>query len=75
MGGVDVYDEFAHHPTAIATTLAGLRGKVGSTRILAVVEPRSNTMQLGVMQALLPASLGDANQVFRYAANLGWDVA
>ena len=75
VGGVDVYDDFAHHPTAIATTLAGLRGKVGSTRILAVVEPRSNTMQLGVMKALLPASLGDANQVFCYAANLGWNVA
>jgi UDP-N-acetylmuramate: L-alanyl-gamma-D-glutamyl-meso-diaminopimelate ligase len=57
VGGVHVYDDFAHHPTAIATTLAGLRSKVGSNRILAVLEPRSNTMKLGVMKALLPASL------------------
>ena len=69
--GVDVYDDFAHHPTAIATTLAGLRSRVGSARILAVLEPRSNTMKLGVMKASLPDSLCDANQVFCYAANLG----
>ncbi len=73
--GVDVYDDFAHHPTAIATTLAGLRRKVGSARILAVVEPRSNTMKLGVMKSSLPASLGDADLVFCYAANLGWNAA
>lgn len=71
--GVSVYDDFAHHPTAIATTLAGLRRKVGPARILAVLEPRSNTMKLGVMKAQLPISLADADQVFCYAANLGWD--
>lgn len=71
--GVSVYDDFAHHPTAIETTLAGLRGKVGSARILAVLEPRSNTMKLGVMKSALPASLKDADLVFCYQANLGWD--
>jgi UDP-N-acetylmuramate: L-alanyl-gamma-D-glutamyl-meso-diaminopimelate ligase len=77
--GVSVYDDFAHHPTAIATTLAGLRRKVGggaaAPRILAVLEPRSNTMKLGVMKAQLPASLADADRVFCYGANLGWDAA
>jgi UDP-N-acetylmuramate: L-alanyl-gamma-D-glutamyl-meso-diaminopimelate ligase len=70
---VSVYDDFAHHPTAIETTVAGLRGKVGSARILAVLEPRSNTMKLGVMKSALPASLKDADLVFCYQANLGWD--
>ena len=74
-GGVTVYDDFAHHPTAIATTLAGLRAKVGAARILAVLEPRSNTMKLGTMKAELPGSLADADQVFCYGANLGWDAA
>ena len=78
-GGVAVYDDFAHHPTAIATTVAGLRRKVGSGagsgRILAVLEPRSNTMKLGVMKALLPGSLAETDRVFCYAANLGWDAA
>jgi UDP-N-acetylmuramate: L-alanyl-gamma-D-glutamyl-meso-diaminopimelate ligase len=81
--GIAVYDDFAHHPTAIATTLAGLRRKVdgagatdgGRPRILAVLEPRSNTMKLGVMKAQLPDSLRDADRVFCYAANLGWDAA
>ncbi|GAB7126251.1 UDP-N-acetylmuramate:L-alanyl-gamma-D-glutamyl-me so-diaminopimelate ligase [Silvimonas sp. JCM 19000] len=73
--GVTVYDDFAHHPTAIATTLAGLRRKVGSARILAVLEPRSNTMKLGTMKAQLPVSLVDADLVFCYGANLGWDPA
>ncbi|RDE50494.1 MAG: UDP-N-acetylmuramate:L-alanyl-gamma-D-glutamyl-meso-diaminopimelate ligase [Candidatus Accumulibacter meliphilus] len=73
--GVAVYDDFAHHPTAIASTLTGLRRKVAGARILAVLEPRSNTMKLGVMKALLPASLADADQVFCYAANLGWDAS
>ena len=53
-----------HHPTAIATTLAGLRRRVGSRRILALLEPRSNTMKLGVMKSQLPGSLTDANKVF-----------
>lgn len=74
-GGVTVYDDFAHHPTAIATTAAGLRQKVGAARILAVLEPRSNTMKLGVMKDALPASLKDADRVFCYGANLGWDAA
>src|SRR5512135_2107521 len=55
--GITVYDDFAHHPTAITTTLEGLRAKVGKARILAVLEPRSNTMKLGVMKSQLPASL------------------
>jgi UDP-N-acetylmuramate: L-alanyl-gamma-D-glutamyl-meso-diaminopimelate ligase len=71
--GVTVYDDFAHHPTAIATTVAGLRSKVGSARILAVLEPRSNTMKLGVMKAALPGSLAEADRVFCYAGGLGWD--
>ena len=72
---VTVYDDFAHHPTAIATTVAGLRAKVGPARILAVLEPRSNTMKLGVMKEALPDSLKDADAVFCYANNLGWDAA
>lgn len=71
--GISVYDDFAHHPTAINTTVAGLRAKVGKSRILAVLEPRSNTMKLGVMKQALPASLVDADLVFCYGANLGWD--
>jgi UDP-N-acetylmuramate: L-alanyl-gamma-D-glutamyl-meso-diaminopimelate ligase len=70
---ITVYDDFAHHPTAIATTVEGLRRKVGKARILAVLEPRSNTMKLGVMKDALPASLKDADAVFCYSANLGWD--
>ncbi|MFM8339449.1 MAG: glutamate ligase domain-containing protein, partial [Fluviibacter sp.] len=73
--GVTVYDDFAHHPTAIATTMAGLRRKVGEARILAVIEPRSNTMKLGVMKEQLPGSLADCDQVYCYGANLGWDAA
>jgi UDP-N-acetylmuramate: L-alanyl-gamma-D-glutamyl-meso-diaminopimelate ligase len=74
--GVAVYDDFAHHPTAIATTIDGLRRKIGSTaRILAVLEPRSNTMKLGTMKAALPGSLRVADRVFCYAGNLGWDAA
>jgi len=75
VNGITVYDDFAHHPTAIGTTLAGLRAKAGSARILAVLEPRSNTMKLGVMKAALPGSLTAADRVFCYAANLGWDAA
>ena len=73
--GVTVYDDFAHHPTAIAATIEGLRSRIGNSRILAVLEPRSNTMKLGVMKAALPGSLVDAEKVFCYAANLGWDAA
>ncbi|MBE0623637.1 MAG: UDP-N-acetylmuramate:L-alanyl-gamma-D-glutamyl-meso-diaminopimelate ligase [Burkholderiales bacterium] len=73
--GVAVYDDFAHHPTAIATTVAGLRRKVGKARILAVLEPRSNTMKLGVMKDALPGSLAEADLVYCYSANLGWNPA
>ncbi len=74
--GITVYDDFAHHPTAIATTVAGLRTKVGkAARILAVLEPRSNTMKLGVMKAQLPGSLTDADRVFCFTGGLGWDAA
>ncbi|MBI5918721.1 MAG: UDP-N-acetylmuramate:L-alanyl-gamma-D-glutamyl-meso-diaminopimelate ligase [Nitrosomonadales bacterium] len=73
VNGITVYDDFAHHPTAIDTTVAGLRRKVGAARILAVLEPRSNTMKLGVMKNALPGSLKDADLVFCYAGNLGWD--
>ncbi|MBI4937774.1 MAG: UDP-N-acetylmuramate:L-alanyl-gamma-D-glutamyl-meso-diaminopimelate ligase, partial [Nitrosomonadales bacterium] len=75
INGITVYDDFAHHPTAIDTTIAGLRHKIGSSRILAVLEPRSNTMKLGVMKEALPGSLKDADLVFCYGANLGWDAA
>jgi len=71
--GVTVYDDFAHHPTAIRTTLEGLRAKVGSARILAVLEPRSNTMKLGRMKDALPASLAPADGVYLYGSGLGWD--
>jgi UDP-N-acetylmuramate: L-alanyl-gamma-D-glutamyl-meso-diaminopimelate ligase len=73
--GITVYDDFAHHPTAIATTLEGLRHKVGKARILAVLEPRSNTMKLGTMKQALPGSLALADKVFCSSANLGWDPA
>jgi UDP-N-acetylmuramate: L-alanyl-gamma-D-glutamyl-meso-diaminopimelate ligase len=73
VNNITVYDDFAHHPTAVETTVAGLRHKVGKVRILAVLEPRSNTMKLGVMKDALPASLKDADLVFCYAGNLGWD--
>jgi len=79
MHGITVYDDFAHHPTAITTTVAGLRNKIGcardKVRILAVLEPRSNTMKLGVMKSALPASLAEADLVFCYGANLGWNAA
>ena len=73
VGGVTVYDDFAHHPTAIAVTMEALRRQVGEARILAVLEPRSNTMKLGTMKAALVPSLAEANLVFCYAANLVWD--
>ncbi len=73
VGGVRVYDDFAHHPTAIALTVGGLRRREPQGRILAVLEPRSNTMKLGVMKAQLPLSLAEADAVFCYANGLGWD--
>ena len=72
--GVTVYDDFAHHPTAIATTIDGLRQKVGSARILAVLEPRSNTMKMGTMKAALPDSLAEADLVYCYSGGVDWDV-
>lgn len=72
---ITVYDDFAHHPTAIATTIAGLRQKVVNARILAVLEPRSNTMKQGTMKAALPVSLEEADKVFCYAGGVDWDVA
>jgi UDP-N-acetylmuramate: L-alanyl-gamma-D-glutamyl-meso-diaminopimelate ligase len=74
-GGIAVWDDFAHHPTAITATVAGLRDKVGSARILAVLEPRSNTMKLGAMKERLAESLKSADLTFCYAADLGWDAA
>jgi UDP-N-acetylmuramate: L-alanyl-gamma-D-glutamyl-meso-diaminopimelate ligase len=71
--GITVYDDFAHHPTAIRTTLEGLRQKVGKARVLAVLEPRSNTMKRGVMKDDLPGSLARADRIFVYTAGLGWD--
>jgi UDP-N-acetylmuramate: L-alanyl-gamma-D-glutamyl-meso-diaminopimelate ligase len=80
--GVTVYDDFAHHPTAIATTVGGLRQKLGNSvgnsgRILAVLEPRSNTMKLGAMKDALPGSLKDADLVFGFGSQqaLGWSLA
>lgn len=74
--GITVYDDFAHHPTAIATTLDGLRKRVGSAPIIAIVEPRSNSMKLGAHRDGLPGSVAQADQVIWYAPpNLGWDLA
>ena len=73
--GIRVYDDFAHHPTAIRTTVNGLRRQVGSARILAVFEPRSNTMKLGTMKALLPWSLEEADLAFCHSGGLDWDAA
>ncbi len=73
INNITVYDDFAHHPTAIETTLNGLRSKAGNARILAVLEPRSNTMKLGVMKDALPDSLKEADRVFCYSGNLDWD--
>ncbi len=71
VNGITVYDDFAHHPTAITTTIAGLRKKVGAARILAVLDPRSNTMKRGVWANELAASLADAQLVFCYTLGLG----
>ena len=75
-GGVKVYDDFAHHPTAMRTTVDGLRRKVGhGARILAVFEPRSNTMKLGTMKAQLPWALEEADLSFCLQGNYGWSAA
>lgn len=82
VNNITVYDDFAHHPTAIATTVGGLRQKLGAAggaggRILAVLEPRSNTMKLGAMKDALPGSLKDADLVFGFGSQqaLGWSLA
>jgi UDP-N-acetylmuramate: L-alanyl-gamma-D-glutamyl-meso-diaminopimelate ligase len=75
VNGITVYDDFAHHPTAFDTTIAGLRTRVGDARIVAVFEPRSNTMKLGRMQDRLAKSLGGADCVYCYGKDLGWDPA
>lgn len=74
VNGIRIYDDFAHHPTAIRTTLAGLREQVGSARILAILEPRSNTMKLGTWQDSLAASLALADRIFCYTHQADWDV-
>lgn len=74
--GVRVYDDFAHHPTAIAATITALKRAVNpGERILAVFEPRSNTMKLGAMRARLPASFDDAALAYSYSGGVSWDVA
>ncbi len=82
VGGIKVYDDFAHHPTAMHTTINGLRRKLAAAdlgrlapRILAVFEPRSNTMKLGSMKALLPWALEEADLAFCHSGGLGWDAA
>ena len=74
VNGVTVYDDFAHHPTAIATTVGGLRAKIGKkARIIAVLEPRSNTMKMGTLKNQLPESLKGVDEIFVYTHDLGWD--
>jgi UDP-N-acetylmuramate: L-alanyl-gamma-D-glutamyl-meso-diaminopimelate ligase len=78
VNGIKVYDDFAHHPTAMRTTLNGLRRKMDASqagRILAVFEPRSATMKLGAMKAQLPWSLEEADLAFCHSTGLGWDAA
>jgi UDP-N-acetylmuramate: L-alanyl-gamma-D-glutamyl-meso-diaminopimelate ligase len=76
VAGVRVYDDFAHHPTAIQTTVDGLRRRVGSQRIIAVFEPRSATMKMGVHRDSLGPSLAGADETWLYApADLGWDLS
>ena len=83
-GGVEVYDDFAHHPTAMRSTIAGLRQKLdrdptlpgaAHARILAIFEPRSNTMKLGEMKDRLPWSLEEADLAFCLQGDYGWDAA
>ncbi len=76
INGIAIYDDFAHHPTAIASTLAGLRHRVGTARIIALLEPRSNTMRMGVHREQLAPSLAEADAVFLYnPPDLQWDLS
>ena len=75
VNGIRVYDDFAHHPTAIATTLEGLRARVGGTRIVAVIEPRSNTMRLGTHRQKLAPAVAAADEVIWYQPpGLDWSL-
>ncbi len=74
-GGVTVIDDFAHHPTAFQKTISALRASDPASRIVAVFEPRSNTMKRGAMNALLAGSLSGADRVFCFSAGMGWDVS
>ncbi len=74
--GISVYDDFAHHPTAIETTIDGLRRRIGAARLIAVLEPRSNTMKLGTHREAMARSLAQADQVWMYQGpSVHWDVA
>ena len=76
VNNISVYDDFAHHPTAIKTTLEGLRKKVGKRKIWAIIEPRSNTMRMGTHKDNLAQSASDADQVIWYQpAGLDWDLS
>lgn len=76
VNGVRVYDDFAHHPTAIATTVSGLRKRVGGEKIIAVLEPRSNTMRMGVFREQIAPALAEADEVVFYQpANVDWALA
>lgn len=76
VNGITLYDDFAHHPTAIATTLEGLRKHIGNAQLIAIIEPRSNSMKLGAHRDGLPSSVTQADQVIWYSpTNLGWDLA
>ena len=75
VAGIRVYDDFAHHPTAIETTLQGIRAQVGDAPVIAVIEPRSNTMRMGMHRQNLAASAGQADRVFWYQpAGLDWSL-
>ncbi|MFD1261558.1 UDP-N-acetylmuramate:L-alanyl-gamma-D-glutamyl-meso-diaminopimelate ligase [Entomomonas asaccharolytica] len=76
INGITLYDDFAHHPTAIATTLDGLRKHIGHAQLIAIIEPRSNSMKLGAHRTGLAESVAQADQAIWYApSNLGWDLA
>ena len=76
VNGITVYDDFAHHPTAVASTLDGLRRKIGSARLIAVLEPRSNTMKLGSHREAIAQSLLAADKTWLYQpAEVKWDLA
>jgi UDP-N-acetylmuramate: L-alanyl-gamma-D-glutamyl-meso-diaminopimelate ligase len=72
-GGIAVYDDFAHHPTAIRATLDAMRRELPGGRILAVFEPRSNTMRKGVMKEALPGSFAAADRVYVHTAGIDWN--